>query len=109
MAHQDALDGNGRRAPLGLRFVAAGAGAEPFRMKMSEWIAAEGGPGRLLPWLPIAFGAGIAGYFALEREPPLAPGAVAALLLLLLAFVLRRRSRLFVIAALAAALTAGFA
>lgn len=109
MAQQDALDGHGTGAALRLRFVAAGASAEAFRTRIAAWIAAEGGPGRLLPWLPIAFGAGIAGYFALEREPPVAPGAAAALLLMLLAFLLRRRAALFVVFALAAAMAVGFA
>lgn len=109
MAHQDALNGNGTAAPP-LRFVAAGTGLlEPFRTRLASWIAAEGGPGRLLPWLPIAFGAGIAGYFALDREPPLAPGVAVALLLMLLSVLLRRRAGLFVAAALAAAAAAGFA
>ncbi|NWG23923.1 MAG: ComEC family competence protein, partial [Pseudorhodoplanes sp.] len=35
------------------------------------------GPGRLMPWIPVAFGCGLAGYFAAEREPMLwAPLAV---------------------------------
>jgi len=35
--------------------------------KVRSWIAAEAGPGRLLPWVPVAFGAGIAIYFAADR------------------------------------------
>ena len=42
------------------------------------WVAAELMPGRLLPWLPVAFGSGIALYFAAEREPALWAGAAAA-------------------------------
>ena len=58
---------------------------------LSQWLLAEVAPGRLIPGVPIAFGAGIACYFAADREPhvwavlPLAIGAVAV------AFVARRR------------------
>jgi competence protein ComEC len=33
------------------------------------WAAAEVGPGRLFPWLPVAFGSGIVLYFTADREP----------------------------------------
>jgi competence protein ComEC len=62
-----------------------------LRGLLSQWLLAEVAPGRLIPWVPIAFGAGIACYFAADREPhvwavlPLAIGAVAV------AFVARRR------------------
>jgi len=36
---------------------------------LAQWVAAEVAPGRLLPWLPVAYGLGIAGYFTAEREP----------------------------------------
>jgi competence protein ComEC len=36
--------------------------------KLREWIAAEAGAGRLLPWVPIAFGTGIALYFAADHN-----------------------------------------
>src|SRR5215510_14912791 len=36
-----------------------------------EWTAAEVAPGRLVPWLAIAFGCGTILYFAVEREPAL--------------------------------------
>src|SRR5215468_4679406 len=42
------------------------------------WLVAEVAPGRLMPWLPIAFGTGIVLYFTAEREPNLI--AAAALL-----------------------------
>ena len=76
-----------------LRFLAGSAEPlQPFRTVIAGWIAAERGPGRLLPWLPVAFGSGIAGYFALDREPPLVPAGAVALLLVLLAILLRRRA-----------------
>ncbi len=39
------------------------------RRALSEWALSEVAPGRLLPWLPVAFGSGIALYFAADREP----------------------------------------
>jgi competence protein ComEC len=52
----------------------AGRAAQRIR----EWIAVEAGPGRLVPWLAIAFGCGIIVYFAADREP--APWAAALVL-----------------------------
>jgi len=49
--------------------------------KLRAWIRAEAGAGRLLPWVPVAFGTGIACYFAAEREPVLPVAAVAAIVL----------------------------
>ena len=37
--------------------------------RLRTWSIADTGPGRLLPWLPIAFGFGIVVYFTAEREP----------------------------------------
>lgn len=72
------------------------------------WVRAEAGPGRLLPWVPVAFGAGIAIYFAAEREPVAWVAAITAAALCLGAFA-ARRSRIFSIAVLLAALAGGFA
>src|SRR5262249_56038778 len=44
-----------------------GDAAESIR----TWLVAEVAPGRLMPWLPIAFGTGIVLYFTAEREPSL--------------------------------------
>ena len=33
---------------------------------LREWAKAEAGAGRLFPWVPVAFGCGIALYFAAE-------------------------------------------
>ncbi len=46
---------------------------------LSEWAIAEVAPGRLLPWLPVAYGFGIVVYFTADREP--ASWAAAALAL----------------------------
>ena len=70
---------------------------------------AELAPVRLIPWVPIAFGAGIACYFAADREPhvwavlSVAIGAVAV------AFVARRRPFGFPLAVGTAGVFAGLA
>src|SRR5919201_1930115 len=60
--------------------------------RLREWLRAEAG--RLLPWVPVAFGCGIALYFAADHEPVLWVVATTAAALMLGA-VLLRRSRLF--------------
>jgi len=68
----------------------------------------EAAQGRLFPWVAIAFGAGIAAYFAAEREPivwivlPIALSLIAAA-------VLARSFHFFAGVALLAAAAAGFA
>ncbi|WP_424631701.1 ComEC/Rec2 family competence protein [Bradyrhizobium sp. SYSU BS000235] len=75
---------------------------------LSTWVRAETGPGRVLPWVPIAFGAGIAAYFAAEREP--VPSVTAAVAIALCgAAYLARKHRAFAVMVLAAAVAAGFA
>ena len=76
--------------------------------KLREWIAAEAGAGRMLPWVPVAFGTGIAFYFAAGHEPVLPVAVVAAAALCLAAFALRRH-RAFPAAVMIAATAAGFA
>ena len=74
----------------------------------ANWVRAEAGAGRLLPWVPIAFGTGIAFYFAADHEPVLSVAAVTALGLGAAAFLLRRQ-KIFPIAVMIAAVAAGFA
>lgn len=76
--------------------------------KVRGWIRAEAGPGRLLPWVPVAFGTGIAFYFAADHEPVLPVTAVAAIALCAAAFMLRRQG-IFPLVVLFAAVAAGFA
>lgn len=71
-------------------------------------VRAEAGPGRLAPWLPVAFGAGIALYFAAAHEPVGWVAVATAMVLAGLAVLVRRR-RAFALVALTAALAAGFA
>jgi competence protein ComEC len=37
--------------------------------RLRQWAEAEVAPGRLMPWVPVAFGAGIVVYFTAGREP----------------------------------------
>jgi competence protein ComEC len=76
--------------------------------KLRTWIRAEAGAGRLLPWVPVAFGTGIAFYFTADREPVLSVVAVVAIGLSAAAFLLRRQ-KIFPIAVMIAAIAAGFA
>ena len=80
----------------------------PFIEILQKWIRAEAGPGRLLPWVPAAFGTGIAFYFAADHEPVLPVAAIAALAFCVAAFLLRRQ-KVFPVAVMIAALAAGFA
>lgn len=98
----------GRAAPAG-GFAPAGFGIWPAIVEtLRQWVRAEAGPGRLLPWVPVAFGGGIALYFAADHEPVLWVVATTAAALLLGAILLRR-SRLFAPAIMIAAVAAGFA
>src|ERR1700687_552929 len=76
--------------------------------KLREWMAAEAGAGRLLPWVPVAFGTGIAFYFTADREPVLPVAARAAAVLCGAAFGLRRQ-KIFPLLVMIAAVAAGFA
>lgn len=75
---------------------------------LRAWAQAEAGPGRLLPWVPVAFGCGIALYFAAEREP-VGWITAATACIIVAAAVLLRRSFAFPSILLAAAIAAGFA
>src|SRR5262249_45458231 len=80
-----------------------------LRGLVSQWAAAEVAPGRLMPWLPVAFGLGIAGYFAADREPAAWAAGLAAVGTTVAAFLLRRRSVGFPLMIGAAAIAFGFA
>src|SRR5215216_6649111 len=81
----------------------------PLAARWRAWIAAEAGAGRLVPWLPVAFGAGIALYFTAQREPAIWAALIALIACASATALLRRRSLGFALAALAAAAAAGFA
>jgi competence protein ComEC len=90
-------------------FVPTGAGLWTSLVeRLRAWTRAEAGAGRLLPWVPVAFGTGIAFHFAADREPVLPVAAATAIGLCGLAFGLRRH-RFFPILVMIAAVAAGFA
>jgi competence protein ComEC len=99
----------GRRADA-WRWPASWTGfAKATRATLKEWALADIAPGRLAPWLPVAFGAGIALYFTAEREPSGWAAAALALAALVSAVLLRRRPIAFPLALAFMAATAGFA
>jgi len=75
---------------------------------IAGWARAEAGPGRVLPWVPVAFGTGIALYFAAEREPIASVTAATAAAFCVAAFFVRRHP-IFPVVIMLAALAAGFA
>ena len=86
-----------------------GADAWPsLSAHLTRWTREEAGAGRLLPWVPVAFGAGIAVYFAADHEPALWASVPTALLLCIVA-VLMRRHPLFPAAVMIAAAASGYA
>src|SRR5258707_10711780 len=89
-------------------FVPAGLGSwPPLVAKLREWVRAEAGAGRLLPWVPVAFGTGIAFYFAADHEPVLSVAATLAVALCAVALLLLRQ-KFFAAAGVIAAVAAGF-
>jgi competence protein ComEC len=95
-------------APVGGLAPSQPAFWPPLIETLRAWVRAEAGAGRLLPWVPVAFGTGIAFYFAADHEPVLSVAAVMAVALGAVA-VLLRRTRFFPVAVMIAAVVAGFA
>src|SRR6185369_1455943 len=79
-----------------------------FVETLRGWARAETGAGRILPWVPVAFGTGIAFYFAADHEPVLSVAVATAIALCAVTFFLRRQ-KLFPIAIMIAAVADGFA
>ena len=61
-----------------------------------------------MPWVPVAFGTGIAFYFAADHGPVLPVAAIVAIGICAVA-VLLRRQKFFPVAVMIAAVAAGFA
>ena len=80
-----------------------------IRERLRGYAAAEAGAGRLMPWLPVAFGFGIVIYFTAEQEPALWATAILAAVSVACAIVLRARSIGFSVALLVAAASFGLA
>ncbi len=95
-------------APIGGLAPSRPAFWPPLIETLRAWARAEAGAGRLLPWVPVAFGTGIAFYFAADHEPVLSVAAVMAIVLCAVA-VLLRRQKFFPAAVMIAAVAAGFA
>src|SRR3981081_3017716 len=73
-------------------FAPSGLTAWPSLLdKLRAWIRAEAGAGRLLPWVPVAFGSGIAFYFTADHEPVASVTALVAIGFCVSAFLLRRQ------------------
>jgi competence protein ComEC len=86
-----------------------GFSAGAFPAILRQWAAAEVAPGRLMPWLPVGFGLGIALYFTAEHEPVWWVTAAVAAAAIACAFVVRARPVAFPVALAFAAITSGFA
>ncbi len=83
--------------------------AGPFAARLRAWASAEVAPGRLMPWLPVAFGLGVVLYFTAEREPVWWVTAATAVVAMLASVALRARPIGFPVALGCAAMAAGFA
>ncbi|MGE0524259.1 MAG: ComEC/Rec2 family competence protein [Variibacter sp.] len=73
------------------------------------WSAAEVAPGRLVPWLPVAFGIGVILYFTAAHEPSLWAAIALAAAAAGAAVALRARPFGYPVALAVAAAAAGFA
>jgi competence protein ComEC len=85
------------------------ARAEAARDTLIRWLSLEVAAGRLMPWLPVAFGLGIALYFAAAREPDWRAAAALAASCFVAAILARARPVAFPILLGVATLAAGFA
>ncbi len=97
----------GRRAvvwPIALSGI-----GRPLAERLRAWALADTGPGRLLPWLPVFFGLGIAIYFAAGREPAWWAALGLAVACATVAVLARRRPMGFPVALALTAAAAGFA
>jgi competence protein ComEC len=98
------------RPPAGLLLPEGLAGtADWLHGLLSQWVLAEVAPGRLMPWLPVAFGLGIVAYFTADREPAWWAAAMLCAGGIAIAFGARRRPVGFPLALAMAAIGAGFA
>jgi competence protein ComEC len=76
--------------------------------RLRQWAVSDTAAGRLLPWLPVAFGFGIVLYFSAEREPAWWAGLGLSLACIIFAVLARRRPVAFPIALALATMAAGF-
>ena len=83
--------------------------SERLRKLVAAWALAEVAPGRLLPWLAVAFGFGAVLYLAADTEPALWAATAAALAPGACAILARHRAMLFPPLLGVAGIAAGFA
>lgn len=81
----------------------------PLRALIGQWALAEVAPGRLVPWIAVAFGFGIVGYFTADREPAVWAALLAAAVTIGIAYAARMRPVGFPVALGIAAIVTGFA
>jgi competence protein ComEC len=81
----------------------------PLRALLGKWALAEVAPGRLMPWIAVAFGFGIVGYYGADREPSAWAAVPAAVIAIAVAYAARMRPVGFPIALGVAAMATGFA
>jgi len=82
--------------------------ARPLGERLYAWAAYDVGPGRLVPWLAVSFGAGIVVYFTADREPRLWAAILLLALAVAAACAVRQRPVAFPLMLAAAAAAAGF-
>jgi competence protein ComEC len=82
--------------------------AQSAGVRLGDWVRADTAPGRLIPWLPVAFGTGIILYFAADREPFLWAGIVMTVIAVALCILARERALAWPVTIAAAALAFGF-
>jgi competence protein ComEC len=87
----------------------AGRLTRPIGERLRAWVLADVGPGRLVPWLAIAFGFGIVLYFTADREPQAWAAIVLFIAAVVVACLARNRPVGFPLALALAAASAGFA
>jgi len=95
-----------RQQALGLPDLAGFA--ETFAERIGGWARADAGVGRLMPWLPVVFGLGIASYFAADREPVWWVAAGLAAMLAGIACAVRARPFAFPLVVGLTAIASGF-
>ncbi len=81
----------------------------PIRQLLGQWALSEVAPGRLFPWLGVAFGMGIVLYFTADREPALWAAFPLAVFGIIVAVLARRHAVGFPLALGFACVAAGFA
>ncbi|HEY5278861.1 MAG TPA: ComEC/Rec2 family competence protein [Pseudolabrys sp.] len=80
-----------------------------LRKVLAQWAAAEVAPGRLLPWLAVAFGFGAVLYLDADTEPQLWAAGCAAIVAMGLAVLARQRPFAFPLLLGVAGIVGGFA